>query len=444
MSIIINRHNILSHRFVAPYIGHNLYYTLIKENKLVDEHIVHIDYKQSNINFNLESFGVKINKKTNASIHINSGIFTIHYKLNDINSGISKVSEDNCSISNESNITTTYNLSNSSNVLKYMFEIKCIEYSDTIYNYQEAKPMQTIKITPLDIESAKNFKTFLSNMYKFVKTQLDNLSMNDEDLTIYCNDDSYWDELQSKSARHLDTVYLPIKIKNDIIKDLEWFHEYNTIQRYKILGRTHKRVYLFEGIPGSGKTTFISSLASKFGYDVAIINFTDKVTDGKLLRLIRTLPEKTFLVLEDIDCLFEERKKNDVNKNTVSFSGILNALDGIATPDNFICFMTTNYKCNLDGALLRPGRIDKIVTFEASKKCQIKDIYKSYMGEFYTEDYFKDFYNKFQELNIKAPVALIQEYLFKYLDNPNDSIENIDEMKNIYVSCYKNNAELYT
>jgi len=417
MSIIINRHNVMSYRFVAPYIGHNLYYTQNKTSELVDKNIESIEFNDDII-FNLEAFGVKTNKKTSASIHINSGTFTLNYKLTEG--------------------------SNTIDILKYKFEAKCMEYSETIYNYHEAKPMQTIKITPLDSVSATKFKNFLAEIYKFVKTKLENLSMNDEDLTIYCNDESYWDELQSKSARPLDTVYLPKKIKNEVVEDLEWFQDLSTIQRYKKLGRTHKRVYLFEGVPGSGKTTFISALAGKFGYDVAMINFTDKVTDGKLLRLIRTLPEKTFLVLEDIDCLFEERKKNDGHKNTVTFSGILNSLDGIATPDNFICFMTTNYKCNLDSALLRPGRIDKIIKFEDAKKSQVKDIYKAYMDEVYSEEQFKEFYKQFQDLNIKAPVALIQEYLFKYLDKPTEAVENIDEMKDIYDACYKSKSELYT
>ena len=43
----------------------------------------------------------------------------------------------------------------------------------------------------------------------------------------------------------------------------------------------------------------------------------------------------------------------------MTFSGLLNSLDGINGGKNgLIVFMTTNYKCRLDSALTRPGRVD--------------------------------------------------------------------------------------
>lgn len=41
-------------------------------------------------------------------------------------------------------------------------------------------------------------------------------------------------------------------------------------------------------------------------------------------------------------------------------SGLLNALDGVATPHGLVSFMTTNSMSVLDAALLRPGRADRI------------------------------------------------------------------------------------
>ena len=42
----------------------------------------------------------------------------------------------------------------------------------------------------------------------------------------------------------------------------------------------------------------------------------------------------------------------------LSFSGFLNALDGVRSQEGQILFMTTNHKERLDPALLRPGRAD--------------------------------------------------------------------------------------
>jgi chaperone BCS1 len=44
----------------------------------------------------------------------------------------------------------------------------------------------------------------------------------------------------------------------------------------------------------------------------------------------------------------------------VTFSGLLNTLDGIASSSSRIVFMTTNHLSTLDPALVRPGRVDLV------------------------------------------------------------------------------------
>lgn len=45
-------------------------------------------------------------------------------------------------------------------------------------------------------------------------------------------------------------------------------------------------------------------------------------------------------------------------KSSVTFSGLLNALDGVASSEERVIFMTTNHYERLDPALIRPGRVD--------------------------------------------------------------------------------------
>lgn len=42
----------------------------------------------------------------------------------------------------------------------------------------------------------------------------------------------------------------------------------------------------------------------------------------------------------------------------MTFSGLLNALDGVRSQEGRILIMTTNHREKLDPALLRPGRAD--------------------------------------------------------------------------------------
>lgn len=47
--------------------------------------------------------------------------------------------------------------------------------------------------------------------------------------------------------------------------------------------------------------------------------------------------------------------------NRLTFSGLLNALDGVASAEGRILFMTTNYVDRLDPALIRPeGRLSAV------------------------------------------------------------------------------------
>ncbi|HBM13442.1 MAG TPA: hypothetical protein DD390_12165, partial [Rhodospirillaceae bacterium] len=44
--------------------------------------------------------------------------------------------------------------------------------------------------------------------------------------------------------------------------------------------------------------------------------------------------------------------------SSISFSGLLNAIDGPASQEGRMLFMTTNHPDRLDPALIRPGRVD--------------------------------------------------------------------------------------
>jgi ATPases of the AAA+ class len=109
------------------------------------------------------------------------------------------------------------------------------------------------------------------------------------------------------------------------------------------LGITRKKVVMLEGPPGTGKSSLIMSLASKLEKDIAYFSFTPDITDTKLIKSMQNTPEDAIIVFEDIDCLFEERKVNDTSKNSITFSALLNCLDGLVCKDGLIVIATTNH-----------------------------------------------------------------------------------------------------
>ena len=244
------------------------------------------------------------------------------------------------------------------------------------------------------------------------------------EIITYVFKSSYWSVLSKLPKRSLKTLYLPDKVLKGIINDLERF--FNKEELYHRLGIPYKRNYLLEGIHGSGKTSLIFTLASHFDMDLAVMNFNLDVDAGTFMKAVSMLPEKSILVLEDIDALFVERKMGDSNKSMISFSGILNTLDGMGRKNGLITFLTTNYKMKLDKALLRPGRIDKMMTFSYAKKGQIKkmfDVFFPSQGE-----KWREFWKKIK--NIKTTIAILQEFFFQYVEE-GDILENIEDLKRI-------------
>ena len=75
-------------------------------------------------------------------------------------------------------------------------------------------------------------------------------------------------------------------------------------EEYIRKGIKYKRNYLLHGPPGTGKTSFITSIASKYDLDVFMINLNTNINDIVFMKIISKLPERSLLVLEDVDFLF--------------------------------------------------------------------------------------------------------------------------------------------
>tara|TARA_B110000908_G_scaffold168058_1_gene222190 strand:+ start:901 stop:2079 length:1179 start_codon:yes stop_codon:yes gene_type:complete len=233
-----------------------------------------------------------------------------------------------------------------------------------------------------------------------------------------------WSYLSKLPKRELSTIDLPKKDLDLIVNDIDNF--YKNKDEYIELGIPWKRNYLLEGLPGTGKTSLIFSLASHFNLAVYIINLGPKVDDSAFMSAISKIPNKSILLLEDVDALFVDRKANDSNKSLVSFSGILNVLDGMARKNGLITFLTTNYKNRLDTALIRPSRIDYIMAFKEITGEQIKSMFNRF---FPTKlDQCEKFYEKVKYLEFRT--CVLQQFFMEVRFN-NQKLFNIKRLKKI-------------
>lgn len=193
-----------------------------------------------------------------------------------------------------------------------------------------------------------------------------------------------WEPLgKPRLKRPLGSVILDEGVKERIVGDVKEFLAAQ--QWYTDRGVPYRRGYLLYGPPGTGKTSFIQALAGELDYSVAMINLSEVgITDDKLALLLTQLPERSILLLEDVDVAFANRRQRDADGYTgptVTFSGLLNALDGLAAGEDRIAFLTTNHIERLDPALIRPGRVDMMMRIGEATRYQAAEMWNRYYGD---------------------------------------------------------------
>lgn len=143
------------------------------------------------------------------------------------------------------------------------------------------------------------------------------------------------------------------------------------------------------------------ALAGHFNLEVYSLSLNaQNLNDDNLGSLFALLPKSCIVLLEDVDASGvkrgEEQKSsepetNGMNhpmapfnpynftpvKSKVSFSGLINAIDGAAAKEGRILVMTTNHRERLDEALIRPGRVDLQIAFSFASKSVIAELFEN-------------------------------------------------------------------
>ena len=207
-----------------------------------------------------------------------------------------------------------------------------------------------------------------------------------------------------RRKRPLESVVLDEGVKERIVDDVQDF--LNTGQWYHDRGIPYRRGYLLYGPPGTGKSSFIQALAGELDYDIAILNLSERgLTDDRLNHLLTIVPNRTLVLLEDVDAAFANRRvqtdSDGYRGANVTFSGLLNALDGVASAEERVLFLTTNHVDRLDPALVRPGRVDMTVRLGALTRYQVGCLWDRFYGELDpTGAYRQTFLTRLQEIGV--------------------------------------------
>ncbi|KAL4062525.1 P-loop containing nucleoside triphosphate hydrolase protein [Scleroderma citrinum] len=214
---------------------------------------------------------------------------------------------------------------------------------------------------------------------------------------IFLADTTYgcWRWNGARQKRPLSSIVLQPGVKDMLLADCKDFLA--SEDWYAERGIPFRRGYLLHGVPGSGKTSLIHSLAGELGLDIYVVSLSSKgMSDNTLTTLMSHVPSRCILLLEDLDAAFTRsvsrdssstgvptasnspNNTNESDGSTLSLSGLLNSLDGVAAAEGRLLFATTNHIERLDPALSRPGRMDVWVNFTHATKWQAEGIFKCF------------------------------------------------------------------
>ncbi|KZS93364.1 hypothetical protein SISNIDRAFT_507177 [Sistotremastrum niveocremeum HHB9708] len=249
---------------------------------------------------------------------------------------------------------------------------------------RETKSMQLVTQSPwetINITTLSKDRELLNSLLQEAR----DLAMKEQEgkLVIHTAWGTEWRPFgKPRRKRPLHSVVLQEGQSERIEKDIRSF--LSRREWYTDRGVPYRRGYLLHGPPGSGKSSYIQALAGSLSYDICLLNLSERgLTDDKLNHLLSNAPDRSFILMEDVDAAFNKRVQTteDGYQSSVTFSGFLNALDGVASGEQRIVFLTTNHLERLDAALVRPGRVDVLELFDDASPRQARELYERFYSE---------------------------------------------------------------
>ena len=258
-------------------------------------------------------------------------------------------------------------------------------------------------------EEYMNDKTTKTQMiFEFQKTAVD-----DNNKTLI-----EFSESPFHTNKSFDNIFF--ESKQEVLTYLEPFVNSDTKNHLinEKYGIPFKCVFMLHGPPGCGKSSLIKSTIKYTNRHCLLVPWSKIKTCNDFVSLFRPIKindkvynqDELIIVFEDFDAnnndvlktrkdmkynisseinlkdsielntKFEEMIKNQMAKanDELSLEYILNVLDGIVELNNIIVFFTTNTLETIDPALIRVGRIDKLINMNYLSSNMLEEILRCY------------------------------------------------------------------
>lgn len=258
------------------------------------------------------------------------------------------------------------------------------------------------------------------------------------------------------TTRTFDNVYFDQQDK--VRKHTEFF--LNNRRWYEKKGIPYTLGFLFHGDPGCGKTSETKAIANVAHRHIINVQLSEIKTKAQLRhlffseeihvwngtnleRFIIPIHERLY-VIEDIDAMGDivlrrEWKKpeikleksddpfaivdeNELLKEPIDLSFLLNILDGTLESAGRMLVITSNFPERIDRALIRPGRIDMIVRFS---RCSLKVLRDMVEGFYDLPAPEHPIWIEDNGANLKWTPAEVNQILFRNFDTPRAALDEL-------------------
>ncbi|MDY6769167.1 MAG: CDC48 family AAA ATPase [Candidatus Nanohaloarchaea archaeon] len=182
--------------------------------------------------------------------------------------------------------------------------------------------------------------------------------------------------------------------KKELVETIEWPLQHDEL--FDHLDTEAPSGMLLYGPPGTGKTLLAKAVANASDANFIPVKGPELLNKyvGESEKAVREVFEKArqnspaVIFFDEIDAIAGERDSGGVSSEASErvVSQLLTELDGIEALENVVVIATTNRPDMIDTALLRPGRLDRLVEVPVPDEAAREEIFRIHLSGTPTED----------------------------------------------------------
>lgn len=175
-------------------------------------------------------------------------------------------------------------------------------------------------------------------------------------------------------------------VKQELRESIEWQLKYpDLLKKFKL---NPLKGILMYGPPGTGKTYLVKAAAGEFNLPVIIADPASIMSKyvGESEKIVKSIFEcarrlaPCIVFMDEVDkVLPKQATSSDAPKRVEA--QFLQELDGVRSGEGFIVVFATNEPWNISPALIRPGRVDRIIYVGPPDKEARKEIFKIHLKD---------------------------------------------------------------